>query len=568
MSDINKSTRLRVVYNFHKEYSTVSEMKNSFNFKHYHRKSYQKSSEGSKEFYVCSKKSCKAKMYVLFPSDTDMAKIFLSQEEHVHEIEVKGLPVEAKNVATEMISRNCKPNQIKKSILDKSISPLTITQIRNLKSRIRQKENREMISNPDLGFSYADLNLYCYNNREIPAIEDSPFVISHKAGTATFIMTSRRLISLAKSMICIHIDATYKLIWQDHPVLIFGGSDLHKVFHPYAVAIIESESQSEMVYVLQEFSKISAVLNKQNFQPQCLVSDAATAITNAFKQVFGDDKKVRMCWAHCIRAIDKKLNKTEVKIRALIRSDICSMQASSSEKEFDLSYNLFYKKWNQLNIESVTKFLEYFQRTWINQNKNWYEGYCKLTPATNNCLESVNLRVKQDHSLRERFPLSRFLKVMEDLVVFWSKERNPIYGDCKRVAVAANPSFAQIAKAKNVMDTCDIFYSELFHIYTDKTMDCKKYISRILENEIYNFNNFDEWKECQDSLSVVTKLDNFMVCTCREFLKQYVCMHSIASSVRNGSFEFPILFAQEKIGEKRKRGRPRIAKQGECLLRN
>jgi hypothetical protein len=77
MSDINKSTRLRVVYNFHKEYSTVSEMKNSFNFKQYRRKSYQKSSEGSKEFYVCSKKSCQAKMYVLFPSDTDMAKIFL-----------------------------------------------------------------------------------------------------------------------------------------------------------------------------------------------------------------------------------------------------------------------------------------------------------------------------------------------------------------------------------------------------------------------------------------------------------------------------------------------------------
>jgi cytoplasmic iron level regulating protein YaaA (DUF328/UPF0246 family) len=51
-------------------------------------------------------------MYVLIPSDTDTVKVFLSQEKHVHEIEEKGLPKEAKNIAER--SRNCKPNQIKK----------------------------------------------------------------------------------------------------------------------------------------------------------------------------------------------------------------------------------------------------------------------------------------------------------------------------------------------------------------------------------------------------------------------------------------------------------------------
>jgi hypothetical protein len=59
-----------------------------------------------------------------------------------------------------MIARNCKPNHIKKAIFEKNISPLTLAQIKNLKSRVRQKENISIISNPISGFTYDDLNMY------------------------------------------------------------------------------------------------------------------------------------------------------------------------------------------------------------------------------------------------------------------------------------------------------------------------------------------------------------------------------------------------------------------------
>ena len=395
-------------------------------------------------------------------------------------------------------------------------------------------------------------------------------MVAHKGGSVTTVLSSPRLISFFKYMKCIHIDATYKLVWQGHPVLIFGGSDAHKVFHPYAIAVLESEVQPEISYILKEFKRVSLVLSNQNFSPECLISDAAASIKNAFLEIFGKEKKVRMCWAHVIRNIDKKLCKIKLDIhRNEIRSDIVLLQISSSEKEFDISYNLFRIKWIQVNDESIFNFLNYFENTWINHNKHWYEGYCLFTPSTNNCLESVNLRVKQDHTLRERIPLSRFLKVLEDLVCFWSKERNPVYADCKKAANLPNLSFEQMLNAKRITDIYNIDFSENGDTCIKKHAQFDVHSLKMFnDNHIYSIKNFEEWRDLKENLSVVKKQDNIFVCTCKEFLKNYACMHCIASSFKRGAFIFPKTMEDVRIGEKRKRGRPQKANSGECLIRN
>lgn len=71
-------------------------------------------------------------------------------------------------------------------------------------------------------------------------------------------------------------------------------------------------------------------------------------------------------------------------------------------------------------FQSEREFITYFKKEWVYQNRNWYLGSSKGSPITNNALESFNRSIKDCHTLRERFPLSRFLLVVSDMVKEWS----------------------------------------------------------------------------------------------------------------------------------------------------
>lgn len=66
------------------------------------------------------------------------------------------------------------------------------------------------------------------------------------------------------------------------------------------------------------------------------------------------------------------------------------------------------------------KILEYFQHEWLESNPNWFEGVSKLVPSTNNALESFNRVIKDENTLRERLPLSRFAVILKEYINTWS----------------------------------------------------------------------------------------------------------------------------------------------------
>ena len=69
--------------------------------------------------------------------------------------------------------------------------------------------------------------------------------------------------------------------------------------------------------------------------------------------------------------------------------------------------------------EGVASFIEYFESSWL-------EGYAIDHPSTNNGLESTNMQIKRQNTIRERLELSRFLTVVEqDIVKNWSADRAP-----------------------------------------------------------------------------------------------------------------------------------------------
>jgi len=51
-------------------------------------------------------------------------------------------------------------------------------------------------------------------------------------------------------------------------------------------------------------------------------------------------------------------------------------------------------------------------------------SYMYKYPSTNNALESCNNEIKRSKTLRERYPLSRFRIVAQNIVGDWSKERD------------------------------------------------------------------------------------------------------------------------------------------------
>ena len=57
---------------------------------------------------------------------------------------------------------------------------------------------------------------------------------------------------------------------------------------------------------------------------------------------------------------------------------------------FNLLQQLFFKKWADKD-NSISKFLEYFKKEWIDSNNcNWYVGAALNIPSTDNGLESNN----------------------------------------------------------------------------------------------------------------------------------------------------------------------------------
>lgn len=149
------------------------------------------------------------------------------------------------------------------------------------------------------------------------------------------------------------------------------------------------------------------------FNPNVVMADAAAAISNGFKSVFPEESVILMCFAHVIRAIDRRklanpVNKKDIK------NDLRTLKTSYDKKSFDKGCILFLDKWR----DAEPDFVAYFKNYWIKRNQNWYNGAHLLTPSTNNGLEGFNGNLKIHDTFYKRRGLSEFkfrlLEIMSD----------------------------------------------------------------------------------------------------------------------------------------------------------
>lgn len=284
-----------------------------------------------------------------------------------------------------------------------------------------------------------------------PSDLDEPFVINYGSdvnedGMASIkcFMSTPRLLELATQSSILHTDATYKLNWDRLPTIIVGTTDQDRHFHPFGVGLSSGETANDFAFMFRAMVDGVQRVFGVNYQPGTLVADAADAITNGFRDVFGNGFKRVTCWAHMVRAVDKQLKRiANVEFRERILADIHVLQLCQSELIFDAATRLFIGKWSSTRDPEVLSFLRYFQGEWIAAHKNWFEGFAAKTPSTNNALESVNRRIKADFTFRNRLPLARFLHLIENnLLRTWSRERNPVPVNCKKFALSLSKSTA------------------------------------------------------------------------------------------------------------------------------
>ena len=135
----------------------------------------------------------------------------------------------------------------------------------------------------------------------------------------------------------------------------------------------------------------------EEYKPNCLVADAAGAITRGFQRAFSyesiHDYSRVVCWQHVKRASFQRLVSVTRELRESLRADLYALQASQSRNLFAMSSKLFLSKWNQ---EKSQTFINYFKKQWLDDKRSgWYQGYLPGIPDNNNNNESDNRWIKE-----------------------------------------------------------------------------------------------------------------------------------------------------------------------------
>lgn len=256
-------------------------------------------------------------------------------------------------------------------------------------------------------------------NQDIPDDFTELFVLNHETSEPNtskpffrFVISSKILLQNALKSNIVHIDATYKLIWSGFPVFVIGTTDMQRKFHLIGVGVSVFEQEPDFAFMLQSVRTfIESILHKQ-YTPKVLVSYAAHSITNAYDSVFPDDKNIKiMCYYHMITNVERNKNKVDKSVWPDVKKDIEAFHLAPSTLNFKKALRLFMLKYKEQD-----KFCDYFRKTWVEQNPNWYEGVKHFTPSTNNALEGFNNSIKRDFSYRRRLSLPDFSKLMYEIV--------------------------------------------------------------------------------------------------------------------------------------------------------
>lgn len=162
-------------------------------------------------------------------------------------------------------------------------------------------------------------------------------------------------------------------------------------------------------------------------------------------------------------------------------------------------------------------------------------------PNSNYDLGATNRVIKDEDTIRERFPSSRFTVILFEVVGKWSKERNPTRLNAKKFEHEPTITLAYWTEGYNWVklnkEVISISKSDetIYYIPAgEETTIIEKEVKRY---ENCRFNLFDTYKYVYFKIWCLCLSNNpeewrASACTCPFFLKNYICKHVIGMSIR------------------------------------
>ncbi len=201
----------------------------------------------------------------------------------------------------------------------------------------------------------------------------------------------------------------------------------------------------------------------------------------------------------------------------------------------------------------------------------WHEGRAPGYPSTNNCLEATNNVIKMEWTLRNRLSIRDFLDIAFKCVQDWSTERDQNCINFKPFAIEVMCSLQiqteayQWVKTDAQVITRPVNGScHFIQPHGKAKLKVADIIKYHRQRQSHSWRTFDTYAASQTKLWFVEFPDTDWThakCSCETYLKKFLCRHVIGIAMRLKFFNVCQAAKNIPIGQKRKRGRPALAKR-------
>ena len=211
---------------------------------------------------------CRYEIQAYVPDDnlSSIKLTFKNSHNHDYRNITSRLPSPVRQSVAKYVKCRLTQSQIKTAIaLDYPQTLLPTQQLTNLITYYRRQNNPEI-------FSVYDFNQWCINHKYDDNSLHTTFVPYYSINNSNDIFvffTTKQLIQQIQLTTLLQVDATYKLTWNDLPLLVFGASDADRHFRPFGVALISSDEDSKCFNQL--FNQLQS-LSMEQFNHQYVVN--------------------------------------------------------------------------------------------------------------------------------------------------------------------------------------------------------------------------------------------------------------------------------------------------------
>jgi len=194
-------------------------------------------------------------VYVHENNPSTIKIMFKNSHDHTQRNATTRLPSPVRDSIEKYVKCNLHQGQIKAALsLDYPAMLLSADQIINGVSYARRKQRPEVIS-------IYDFNEWCSNHKyDVNSLHSTyvPYYSINNIDDIFVFFTTKQLIQQIQNTSLLQIDATYKLTWNDLPLLVFGASAADRHFRPFGLALISTDEHSscfkQLFHQLQSIS--------------------------------------------------------------------------------------------------------------------------------------------------------------------------------------------------------------------------------------------------------------------------------------------------------------------------